>query len=169
MAPILLIFMRINWLQCMHYFKLHKKTFSLGIFSDHNAKSNTLMLSTKMMRRHTTNCNHSVKFSRCSRLGHPVLWPWIRGPLLLKNAGCFLKLVQSVKTIQYVFILRYSRNYKTLCDRKNLAGGRGGEGGWQRGALCHGINGTMVNPAVCVTHYILCLIFLKHVKTKHIR
>jgi len=30
------------------------------------------------------------------------------------------------KTIQYVFILGYSRNYKMLCDRKSLAGGRGG-------------------------------------------
>jgi len=44
----------------------------------------------------------------------------------VKIARCFLKLVQSGKTIQYVFIHGYSRNYITLCDRKNLADGRGG-------------------------------------------
>ena len=62
---------------------------------------------------------------------------------------CFIKLVQSGKTIIYVFILGYFRNYKTLCERKNLAGGRGG--GLTTGALCHGINGTMVNPALYAT------------------
>jgi len=35
-------------------------------------------------------------------------------------------MVQYGKTVQYVFLLGYSRNYKTLCGRKNLAGGRGG-------------------------------------------
>ena len=38
----------------------------------------------------------------------------------------YLNALQSGKTIQYVFILGYSRNYKMLCDRKNLADGRGG-------------------------------------------
>jgi len=56
--------------------------------------------------------------------------------------------VQSGKTIQYVFVLEYFRNYKTLCDRKNLAGGRGGPLTTGGGALCHGIDGTMVNPAL---------------------
>jgi len=50
----------------------------------------------------------------------------LEGPPFIKNARCFLKLVQSGKTIQYVFILGYSRNYETLCDKKNLAGGRRG-------------------------------------------
>jgi len=36
----------------MHFLKLHKKTFSLRIFSAHNAKANTLMLSTKIMSYH---------------------------------------------------------------------------------------------------------------------
>ena len=81
-APILLIFLRINWPQCMHFFKLHKKTFSLRIFSAHNAKSNTLMLSTKMTSYHKLYPSLNVKFRRCSSIGHPILWPWIRGPLL---------------------------------------------------------------------------------------
>jgi len=33
-------------------FKLHNKTFSLRIFSAHNAKSNTVMLSSKMTSYH---------------------------------------------------------------------------------------------------------------------
>jgi len=73
------------------------------------------------------------------------------GAPFYKNDRCFLKLVQSGKTIQYVFILGYFRNYKTLCDRKNLSGGRGGP--LTTGALCHGINGTMVNPALGTLYY----------------
>jgi len=45
-----------------------------------HAKSNTLMLSTK-----------NVKFCRCSSLGHPVLWPWIRDPLLWKKFPVLFK------------------------------------------------------------------------------
>ena len=66
-----------------------------------------------------------------------------------------LKLVQSGKTIQYVFILGYSRNYKMLCDRKNLAGGRGGGGADNGGGLCHGINGTIVNPALTALSWLV--------------
>jgi len=41
------------------FFKLHKKTFSLRIFSAHNAKSNTHGCCQQKWR-HTTNCNHNV-------------------------------------------------------------------------------------------------------------
>ena len=55
--------------------------------------------------------------------------PGLGAPFYKKNTWWFLKLVQSGKTIQYVFILGYFRNYKTLCDMKNLRGGRGGPPG----------------------------------------
>jgi len=79
-----------------------------------------------------------------SRAPYLVALDFLGALFFIKIARCLLKLVQFGKTIQYVFILEYSRNYKTLCDRKKLADGRGGP--WQRGA--HGINGTMVNPAL---------------------
>jgi len=68
---------------------------------------------------------------------------------VLFKTGATIQSGKSGKTIQYVFILGYSRNYKTLCDRKNLADVRGGP--LTTGALCHGINGTVVNPALHTT------------------
>ena len=53
--------------QLSFFFKLHKKTFSLRIFSAHNAKFNTLMIGREKQKRicqqkwhHTTNCNYNV-------------------------------------------------------------------------------------------------------------
>ena len=37
--------------------------------------------------------------------------------------------------MQYVFILGYFRNYKTLCDKKNLAGAAGAPGNGGRYAM----------------------------------
>jgi len=53
-APILLIFMKKSI--CFKK-KLHKKTFSLRIFSAHNAKTHWCC---QQKLRHTTNCNHNV-------------------------------------------------------------------------------------------------------------